>query len=266
MNTNVQGLQGLIEEGEALTALGGARAAEPRRLSRAELARRDRVFYGGVSVAFLVTTLVGFARSYFLKTAFHTPPLTPLLHVHGLVGTAWLVLLVVQSGLVSAGRVDLHMKLGIAAALVAAAFVPLGIMVPLAMARHGAVTPERLVFLIFPLSQALMFGGFVGAALRHRKRPEIHKRLILLGTATMVVPAISRLLMLVHVPKGLSPVVALALATAFVVAGMVHDWRTRGRVHRLYLWGALAIMLSGPVRFGLGHTAAWQSLARHLVG
>jgi hypothetical protein len=265
MNTNVQGL---IEEGEALTALGGVReaAAGPRSLSRAELARADRAFYRRVSVAFLVASMVGFARTYFLKAAFHTPPLTPLLHVHGLVATAWLVLLVVQTGLVSARRVDLHMKLGIAAALVAAAFVPLGLMVPLAMVRHGAVTPDRLVFLIFALSQALMFGGCVAAAMWYRKRPEVHKRLILVGTAVMITPALARLLVFLPIPAGPRPVIALVMSTAFLLAGMIHDWRTRGRVHRLYLWATLAIVLSGPLRSALGHTEAWQSLARHLVG
>jgi hypothetical protein len=253
MTTNVRGL---IEEGEALSALD----------ARAELARRDRAFYRRVSIAFLVTALVGFGRTYFLKAAFHGAALTPLLHVHGFVGTTWLVLLVVQTGLVSSRRVDLHMKLGIAGALVATAFVPLGILVPLSLARSGATTPERLVFLIFPLTQALMFGGFVGAALWNRKRPELHKRLMLVGTATMVTPAISRLLMSVPVPEGPRPVFALVLTTAFVLAGMLHDWKTRHRVHRLYIWAALAILVSGPVRFGLAHTAAWQSLARHLVG
>jgi hypothetical protein len=245
-------VQGLIEEGAALGA------------THDQLARCDRAFYRGVSIAFLVTALVGFARTYFLKAAFHTPALTPLMHVHGLVGTAWLVLLVAQTSLVSAGRADLHMKLGIAGALVAAAFVPLGILVPLEMARHGGVTPGRLVFLIFPLTQSLMFGGFVGAALLNRSRPELHKRLMLVGTAVMITPALARLIL--FVPVGPRPVAALVLSMAFVVAGMIHDWRTRGRVHRLYVWAALGIALSGPLRFGVAHTSAWQGLVRHLVG
>jgi hypothetical protein len=64
---------------------------------------------------------------------------------------------------------------------------------------------------------------------------------------------------------GPRPVAALVLSVAFVVAGMVHDWRARGRVHRLYVWATVAIILSGPVRLGLGHTAAWQAFIRSLV-
>ena len=65
---------------------------------------------------------------------------------------------------------------------------------------------------------------------------------------------------------GMRSVVALLLTTLFVVAAMVHDRRLGRRAHPIYVWGALAILLSGPVRFGLAHTAAWQSLARFLVG
>jgi hypothetical protein len=251
MTTNVQGL---IEEGEAFTALGAT-----------NLARRDRLFYRGAALAFLATALAGFSRTYFLNTVCRGPALTPLLHVHALMGTAWLVLLVAQTSLVSAGRVDLHMKLGIAGALVAAAFVPLGIMVPLEMARQGALAPERLVFLIFPFTQVLMFGGVIGAALWNRKRPEIHKRLMMVGTAIMITPALARLLLLVPLPEGPRPVVALVLSTAFLAAGMLHDWRTRGRAHRIYVWATVAIVLSGPVRFGLAHTGGWRSVVAWLV-
>jgi hypothetical protein len=231
------------------------------------MARRDRLFYTGVSVAFLLTAFVGFAPTYFLKAAFHTPALSPLLHVHGLICTAWLVLLLAQTALVARGRGALHMKLGVAGALLAAALVPIGIMTALAMARHGTITPDRRAFLIFPLTAVLMFGGFVGAALWNRRKPERHKRLILLGTATLITPAIARLPFVAGLPvAGLRPVLALLLSAMFVAAALIHDWRLGRRAHPLYVWGGIAILLSGPARFALAQTAAWQSLTRLLVG
>jgi hypothetical protein len=59
--------------------------------------------------------------------------------------------------------------------------------------------------------------------------------------------------------------IALVLSALFVVAGMIHDWKSRGRVHPIYVWGGLVILVSGPVRFALGQTSAWQSFARFLV-
>jgi hypothetical protein len=252
-------VEGLIEEGEAFRSLSSGPAhAAPVRAERGV-----RAFHTGMAVAFLVTTFAGFAPSYFLRGLSQTPrpPLSPLLHVHGLVFTSWLLLLFVQSALVAGHRVDWHRRLGIFGAVLAAVMVPFGIAVGIDGARHGLATkgPEALTFLIFPLGQIAMFAALVGGAIWMRKTPDVHRRLILLSTVVVITPAISRL------PFGRNPMVSLLLATLFVVAAMIHDWKSRGRVHAIYVWGALAILLSGPVRFALGHTHAWQSFASWLV-
>src|SRR4051812_12270131 len=71
-------------------------------------ARQDRGFYFGLAIAFLLTAIVGFGPTYFFKPVHPSPPLTPLLHAHGLVFTGWLILLVVQTGLVRAHQVAAH--------------------------------------------------------------------------------------------------------------------------------------------------------------
>lgn len=183
--------------------------------------------------------------------------------MHGLVFTSWLVLLLIQSALVAAHRVDLHKRLGIGAAVLAAVMIGLGLVTAVESARRGVASPglEPLVFMVFPVGAVVMFAGFIGAALWKRRQPEIHRRLILLGTVSIMTPAIARLSFV-----GRNPVLALALSLILVVAGMVHDWKTRRRIHPLYIWGGLFILLSGPLRSGIGHTAAWQSFARLLVG
>jgi hypothetical protein len=243
MNPNSQ-VAGLIEEGEAFSTLSAKAAA---RATPKPLARRDRLFHTGMAVAFLATTFAGFAPTYFL-----------LLHVHGLVFTAWLVLVVIQSGLIKAERVRLHMTLGIGGAVLVAVMVPLVIMVSLAGFRHGTGGlngDDPVVFLIFPIGQALMFGGVMAAAIWKRKNPEIHRRLIIVANAIVISPAISRL------PFGGNPMVSLGLTSLFIVAGMVHDRWSGRRIHPIYIWSAVLLLLSGPVRFALGHTAAWRALA-----
>jgi hypothetical protein len=225
--------------------------------------RRDRAFHTVLAVAFLATTLAGFAPTYFLKQVYHTPALSPLLHVHGVVFTCWLLLLVIQSGLVASHRVDVHKRLGIAGALLAAAMIPLGVLVAIEAARRGAATPglTPLTFMVFPIGAVVMFAGFIGAALWKRRKPEIHRRLMVLGTVSILTPAIARLPFAGH-----NPVFALLLSLLFVVAAMIHDWKTRRRVHPLYIWGGLIILLSGPGRSAIGQTAAWQAFAQMLVG
>jgi hypothetical protein len=235
---------------------GAASPAIPR-----NPAGQSRLFHTGMAVACLITAVIGFGPTYFFKPVHLSPPLSPLLHVHGMVFTSWLILLIVQSGLVRAHRTDLHMRLGILGALLAALVVVLGLAVARDAARRGAsadgMTP--LAFMIFPVGQILLFGGFVGAGLWNRRKPEIHRRLILLGSIAMLTPAISRM-----VDK--RSVLAMFLTLGFVVVAMIHDWLSRRRVHPVYIVGGVILLISGPLRAAISNTAAWQSFARLLAG
>jgi len=213
-----------------------------------------------MAVAFLLTAVIGFGPTYFFKPVHPSPPLSPLLHVHAMVFTAWLVLLIVQSGLVRADRVDVHKRLGMFGAVLAALMVFLGLSVAIDAARRGASADgmSPLGFMIFPFGQTLLFGGFVAAGLWKRRQPEIHRRFILLASISLLTPAISRM-----VEK--RSVLAMFLTLAFVVVAMIQDWLSRRRVHPVYLFGGLILLVSGPLRAALGKSAAWQSFARMFV-
>jgi hypothetical protein len=117
---------------------------------------------------------------------------------------------------------------------------------------------NALGFLVFPFGQVLLFAGFTGLGLWNRRRSELHRRFMLLGTICMMTPAISRM-----VDK--RSVLAMFLTLIFVVVAMIHDWKSRRRVHPIYIWGGALLLVSGPLRFALGNSAAWQRFARMLV-
>jgi hypothetical protein len=252
-------VDGLVDEGEAFPRISiGAAVA-----TRSNPSRQRRRFHTGISLAFLVTAFAAFAPSYYLKSVSHAPPLSPLLHVHGAVFTAWLVLLFVQSALVAAHRVGLHRFLGMVGALLAAVMVPLGIVTAIDAAQRGATKPglDPLAFLIFPLGQVVLFSVFTGAALWKRRHPDFHRRFMLVATACLMTPAIARFPII-----GEYPILSLVLSALFVVAGMIHDWTSDRRVHRAYVIGCVALLISGPVRFAAGQSAAWHGFARLLTG
>ena len=69
---------------------------------------------------------------------------------------------------------------------------------------------------------------------------------------------------------GPPPPVVGVLPTAFLIqlfpiAGMIYDWRTRGKVHPAYWWAvgfALAVQL---LKIPLSDTALWHGFARWMV-
>jgi hypothetical protein len=223
----------------------------------------DRRFYSGMAVAIALTAFAGFAPTFYLRSAFTALPLSPLIALHGTLFTGWILLLLAQASLVAARRVDWHRRLGLAGVVLAAAMLPVGSLAAIDSARggvaHGGLDP--LAFMAVPFGSLALFVACFGAALWQRRRPELHKRLVLLATIAILTPAIARLGFV-----GQRPVIALALTSLFVLAGIAYDYASRRHVHPAYLWGGLAILASGPLRILIGRSGAWHALAAFLVG
>lgn len=232
----------------------------------------DRVFYSGMAVLMALTVFAGFAPSYYLRwlaggpaTTVSGAPMTPLIHLHGAVFTAWVALFVVQTALVARRRVRLHRRLGVAGAALAAAMVVVGLGTALAGARAGSAPPDvpPLVFLVVPFFDILLFAGFVTAAILLRRRKEAHKRLMLLAYVAILPAAVARLPGVL----ALGPLGFFGLAyVPLLLIWIGYDLVTRRRVHPAYAWGGALLVLSAPGRLLLSGTEAWQSFASWLVG
>lgn len=86
----------------------------------------DRIFFSAMPLVMLAMVLYGFARSYFLAGMVMAPLPNKLIHIHGAVFTTWMILLIVQTGLVSTRHVKWHMKLGLFGFGLAVAMLVLG--------------------------------------------------------------------------------------------------------------------------------------------
>jgi hypothetical protein len=230
----------------------------------------DRLFYSSMAVAMAATVFIGFSPTYYLRFFDDAPratvsggPFTGLVHLHGAIFTAWVILFVVQAGLIAGRRVATHRRLGAVGVGLAATMVAVGTAAALATARRGGAPAgmDSLVFLIVPLTDMVLFAGFVTAAVVMRRNREAHKRLMLLAYASILVAAVARLPgVLAFGPPGF-----FGLTFLFIVAGALYDLFSRGRVHRVYLIGGAIFALSVPARLALAGTAAWRSFAEMLV-
>jgi hypothetical protein len=227
---------------------------------------RDRLFYGTMAVALGLTVFAGFARTYYLRiptggrlATLSGAPFSRLVHAHAALFTCWALLFIVQTALVSARRVAIHRRLGVAGGVLAAAMVVVGISLAIAAAARGAAPPgvDPLAFLAMPLFDMLLFASFVTAALVFRRDKETHKRLMIMAYVSIVVAAVARLPgVLALGPPGFT-----GLAFLFVVAGGTYDGLSRGRVHRVWLWGGTIFLVSMPVRLLVSGTATWRVFA-----
>lgn len=227
--------------------------------------RRERWFYLSMTLAIVVTVFAGFAPTYYLRPYFTTAPLIPLLHLHGLVFSAWVALFLVQTTLVAAHRTDIHRRLGIAGGVIAVLMVLVGVTTAIIRAKQGATPPggpDPLVFLVVPLGDMLVFSLLVSAGFYFRRRPDVHKRLMLLSFISILAAAIARLPFAI---LQAGPPAFFGLTDMFVLACVAYDLITLRRVHRATLLAGLLIIISQPLRLIIGGTGAWLAFASWLT-
>ncbi len=229
-------------------------------------ARRERVFFCSMAIACALIVLLGFSRTYYFNDWMPVPfALTPLLHLHGAVFSAWMMLMIAQTALVAAHRIDLHRRLGIAGAAIAAAMIVLGPVVAVTRTAEGVIADHGappLVFLAVPLIGIAVFGVLVGAALHFRRRaPGAHKRLMLLATLEVATAGTARL----PVVASWGPVGFFAVTDVLVLALAAYDLATSRRLHPATLWGGLLFVLSQPLRMLIGASEPWLAFAGWLT-
>lgn len=169
---------------------------------RAPSRDRARFFYSGAAILLLVLMFLGFQQFYLHGRAFPNRPLTPpirtLLIAHGIAMTTWMLLLVVQPLLVVNGKRRLHMTLGKVGAVSAAFTFVLGFKLGIAAAH---VAPPELrrwnmpnkQFMAVPIISITIFAIFVTIGVLNRRRPAIHRPMMLLATLAAMPAALNRI-------------------------------------------------------------------------
>jgi hypothetical protein len=233
--------------------------------SREQSKRNERIFYTAMSVAFLITVFAGFSRTFYLRPYFQTQSLIPLLILHGLVFSSWIALLLVQTTLVATKRTRTHMRLGIAGGVLASLMIIIGTVTAIVRAKGPSPIPgvNPLSFLTIPLGDMLVFAILVTAAFYFRRQVDVHKRLMLIATITLMPAAVARL------PIGFietgGPLAFFGLSDLFLLPLLAYDLVTRGRPHRATVLGGLLLVVSHPLRLVIGTTHAWLALATWLT-
>jgi hypothetical protein len=224
----------------------------------------ERLFFISMALIVLLSTFIGFAPSFYLRGIVAAPhpfePLTPLVLAHGLIFSAWILLFTVQVALVGAGRLDLHRRLGILGFGLIALMIPLGILAGIYGIGRPLTAPPGLdprSWAALPLLDVPVFGGLILVGLMNRRRPQVHKRLMLIAMVDMLHPTLGRALGYLGMPGSL---VGLTIIV-FLIPLIIWDLRHGGKVRPATAWGSgvvAARILLTPVIWG---TAAWMSFA-----
>ena len=225
-------------------------------------AQTRRVFVPLALLA-VVMALVGFWPTYF-GPLLAGKAATVLVHVHAVVFVGWLAMFVTQAALAANGRIALHMRLGPWLFAFGMLLIVIGVATTLArfdndLAANGLALAARRAY--GPLRDMVFFAPFLAAGWICRRRPEIHKRCMLVATTILLVAAVGRMRFLGTPP---SEVWFFSVWPLPVYIAMAHDYVTKRLIHPVYVLGVLA-MVAMRLVLPLRTTQPWLDFAAWLA-
>ena len=238
-------------------------------------------FYVTMAAICAAIAFGGFFGTYWLQIGRGTFTGSPMLHLHGLLFSLWTLFFLSQALLVANRQLKRHRAWGLVGISLATAMLFTGMAVAIQGLQgrlDAGYGDAARAFTIVPVSGIVLFACFVAAALINLRRPEWHKRLMLVATTSILQAAVARFFFLAAtgggpgMRPGMGPPLPLErnigpafLVELLIVAAMVHDWRSHGRVHPAYWWGFAITVLMLPFRLIVGRTEAWYRFTDFLV-
>ena len=228
-------------------------------------ARASRHFYVALSALFGLIVLVGFWPTYFGPLFAGTVDKIPFIHVHAAIYVCWLALFAAQTVLAATGRLRLHMKLGNIGIGYGVLVVIVGIAVSLTMfairVRAGQLEQAQLN-LLAPLVDMAVFAPCFGAAVYYRRRPELHKRLMIVATTALLIAAVGRMSFLGTPPN----IWLLRLVwVSPILLAIGYDVVKRRVVHPVYVAGLVVLIAEGAWRRGARESETWANICAWLA-
>ena len=230
-----------------------------------------RYFYFYMSLSCAAVAFLGFAPTYWLPIASGTFKANPIVHIHGMVFFCWVLFFSFQTWLAASGRVVRHRAIGMAGISFATAMTIFGTLAAINTMKTAAslgLKDEGIAFTIVPLSGILFFAVVFALAIGAVRRPEAHKRLMLLATISLLDAPVARWFLTFLAPPG-PP--GPPPRRSYDSSCLCRLSATRSRHHlRLahtrtppihYVFGGAALVALKLLNLPLSATPFWHSLA-----
>jgi hypothetical protein len=201
----------------------------------------DQYFYFFMMLLIATIVVFGFSQTVERNLIHAAPPRPALLYAHALIFSGWVAFLIVQSLLVRVRKVRWHRRAGWFGFALGCAVVVVGLWTAAVMSRfriihfHGKGAVPNLELSFYDIGA---FAVPFALAILSRRKPEYHRRLILLATSALTSAAWARF------PPGWIPRGwFFAGVDLLVLLGVAHDLIVDRRIHRVYMVGLPAFVV-----------------------
>lgn len=242
--------------------------------------KRDsaRFFYSGCGILMLLLVIWGFQDFYLRGKAYPdrpiAPPIRTLVILHGIAMAGWVILFIVQPLLIVNRKHRIHITLGKAGAVLAACIFFLGLKLAVDAARIAPPemviwTLKPLQFMAVPFIGMLVFAPFVIAGVWFRKRPEIHRPMMLLALLSAMPAAVGRITPMNNLYQGtlfetiFGPFFSTLVISAILLA---IKYALNRKLDRWFAIGLAIMTIEFAMLMVIARTSIWERFAASLVG
>lgn len=224
----------------------------------------EKYFYFSMSLLVAAVVVYGFSHTVNENLIRATPSRPWILWMHGILMTGWLVFFIFQSALVRTHNVKLHRRTGWFGAGLGALIPVLGISTAIVMDKfnfellHAA---QAKVFFSIQSWDMIAFTGAFWLAVYWRKKPEFHRRLVLVATCALTAAGFGRFPFL--------PTWSFYVGVdALILLGVARDLIVSRRIHVVYRYALPAFVAGQIVAFQLWthHPQWWVRLTSAIIG
>ena len=233
-------------------------------------------FHLWMAVVFVVIAFGGFIPTYWAPVSHGTFEAPAIVHVHGVLLFSWTLLYLVQTALVSRGRLSNHRAWGLFGISLFSVMVCSMLVTRITLMqieRQEGIGESSLHFSAITFCFLPLLVAYFVLAIRNIGNPEVHKRYLYLIMCGLMFPALARVYMVMLAPPsdgspGLPPTFVIIppvlTASLLIVVAVIYDWRTRGKPHPVYSIGGLVLVAWSLLIVPFSGTVVWLGIARSL--
>ncbi len=209
----------------------------------------------------------GFGLTYLAPMAAGTrPPDPPVVHLHGVVFFAWMLLLVLQSALVNVKNVKLHRSLGQFGVALAGIIVFLGLLITIISMADSRGEPVNYGLMYLSLIAPISFAAIFAMAIRAVRKPAVHRNLILLATLSILMPGINRLYMVGFALDGVPFYSTYMTMNAMLALILWQERRATGSISQFSWISAAIILVPQAFLYPVAGSEWFQALCNGMPG
>jgi hypothetical protein len=225
----------------------------------------DRYFYVFMSLSIAVVVVYGFSHTVDRNLIHPAIPPPFVLYLHAAVFSGWVVFFISQTMLVATRNVRWHRMMGGFGVALAAVLATLGIWTAIAMERFYMIKlhqPRAPMILLVAFNDIVAFTIPFALAVYWRKKPEFHRRLMLIATCALTAAAFSRMPILLWVSRRIFDSAGVDL---LIFLGIAHDVIVSRRIHKVYLYALPTLIICQVVLAYTYDSSYWLKIAHAIL-